>query len=141
MPPPIKDEKARQITVGQFTFVPLPSSLQEHEDSFLESSRKRRKFVSNVGNSTPSHTFDDDSNDDVIFDSTMRDLIPPYSNDSKIESKRFNMLQREHITMSRKPSTSEISSENITPLNWMTQVNYHQFTKRDTDMLLKALFD
>ena len=135
MPPPVNDEKARQAKKNEFSFVPLPSYLQEHEDSFLESCRKRRKFSSDLGNTTPSHAFDDDRNDDVIFDSTMRDLSP-YSYNSEKESKRFNT-----INMLRKRSTSDISSGNITPLNWMTQANYYQFTKLDADMLLKALFD
>ena len=101
--------------------------------------KKRRRFSSDVGDSTPSHTFNDDRNDDVIFDSTMRDLSPPYASDK--ESKRIDILQRERINMLSKQSTPDISSGNITPLHWKTQADYYKFTKQDAAMLLKALFD
>lgn len=141
MPPPVNVEKARQAKKNEFSFFPLPSSLQEPEDSFLESCRKRRRFSSDVGNCTPSHTYDYVMNDDVIFDSTMRDLSPPYSYESEKESKGFLMLQPERIKMLRKRSSSDISSGEITPLNWITQANYYRFTKQDAAMLIKVLFD
>ena len=134
MPPPVNDNNK-----SEFSFFPLPPFLQEPEDSFLESCKKRRRFSSDVGDSTPSHTFNDDRNDDVIFDSTMRDLSPPYASDK--ESKRIDILQRERINMLSKQSTPDISSGNITPLHWKTQADYYKFIKQDAAMLLKALFD
>jgi hypothetical protein len=131
---------------ADFSFIPLPPNLQEQEDSFLKSCQNRaissnlHKFMT-----MPYTESDDDRTDsasavnDVIFDSTMRELDTRISYAIKSERNEIGLMKCKDLG-AKKRCSSDIS---ISPVqcygNSLVQCEY-KFTSDDAEMLLKALF-
>lgn len=123
----------------EFSFFPLPPSLQEREDIFLENCRKRAKISSSLGQylQRPLSGANNEMTEmaeinDVIFDSTMSDLSPRAS----------FLMETDQKKGSRKRSSSILSDGDISPLQCceaLAPMEY-KFTSDDAEFLLKALF-
>ena len=130
----------RTSTNEKFSFFPLPPSLQEREDAFIENCQKKAKMLSNLGQSPqrPLMGVGNDRTDmmeinDVIFDSTMSDLNPRTS----------FLMENDPTNGSRKRSSSCLSDGQISPLQCLgdsLMSMEYKFTPEDAEFLLKALF-
>jgi hypothetical protein len=104
---------------ADFSFIPVPPSLLEQEDAFLERCQKRMRLLP------------------PTFDSNMREL------DTYISDAFNDECKDDH--MSKKRSASDVSlnpCDDITPLKLgdaIVLLDYN-FTEYDSEMLLKALF-
>ncbi|KAL3790388.1 hypothetical protein ACHAWO_011603 [Cyclotella atomus] len=126
------DYKITEVNT-EFSFIPVPPSLQKREDDFLKRCQKRARLLpmNSLG-------LDSTSINDLVFDSTIRDLDAYSSyaiNDDDKDDK-----------MSRTKSASGMSrklSEAMSPLQLrdsMSLLDCYKFTNDDCEMLLKALF-
>jgi len=118
---------------AEFSFIPIPPSLLDREDSFLQSCEKRGSYSAEPRKSPPINSLSlcDESNDaaynSVVFGSNMRDL------DVRLD---------EASNASKKRSASDSSKSDTSPLQLcesLLQLDY-KFTEDDAEMLLKALF-
>lgn len=128
-PSQTKDNKAGKD--AEFSFIPIPPSLLDREDSFLRSCKKRARLSPELSNTLPINSlklYDESSQ----FDSTMKDVDTGHTRAVESEYKDSNKGSKRHSPeTSRDASPMQYGNSNIRDYN---------FTENDAEMLLKALF-
>jgi len=125
----------------EFSFIPVPPSLQEREDAFLKRCQKRARLlpINSPGVFECDQRTDCASINDVVFDSTMRDLDTRMSYAINDECKDDQKISKKIISAADMPHSAR---GDLSPLRLGDSISWieYKFTEDDAEMLLKALF-